>query len=77
MALVCARVSFDTVKAAQTLEYVTLETGDADCAHILLATNNLLQNFRIDARRELSKADHVAEQHGQLAALPFGRGLRL
>src|SRR5262245_54051361 len=57
---------------------VTLVAGDAHSTLILIAPNDPLQDFRIDSIGQLGKADHIAEQHGELAALPFecvlGRG---
>ena len=56
---------------AQALKHIALVAGNANCTRILVAADNALQNFRIDPVSQFGEANHVAEQHGELAALAF------
>ena len=57
---------------AQALEHVAFVAGDAHRAGIFVAADDLLQHFGIDAVGQFGEAHHVAEQHGELAALALG-----
>jgi hypothetical protein len=58
---------------AQELGKVSLEPADDIRAGRLIAPHHLAQILGIEPRRQLGRADEVAEQHGQLAALGSAR----
>src|SRR5690242_19970972 len=60
---------------AQSLEHVTVVPGNTDRAGVLVAADDPLQHFGVQAGGELGKAHHVAEKHGKLATLALGRML--
>ena len=61
---------------AQALEHVAFVTGNAHRAGILIAANDPLQHFRVQAVGKLGEPHQVAEQHGKLATLALGRARR-
>ena len=73
LALVRQRVTEEGDDAVtQALKHVAFVARDAHRAGVLVAADDLLQNFGIDPVGQLGEAHHVAEEHGELAALAFG-----
>ena len=50
-------------------EHIAVVAIDAGRAGVLVGADDDLERLRIESVRELGEADHVAEQHGQLAPL--------
>jgi hypothetical protein len=69
-----AEIGQDAV--AQELGNVPLEPADDLGAGSVIGAHDLAQVLRIQARRQLGRADQVAKQNGELAAFGLGRPRR-
>ena len=61
---------------AEALKDVAVKTCDADCAGVLVAVNDALQDLRVHPVCDCGEPHHVAEQHRDLAPFACNRGYR-